>query len=152
MVSLDKNRNLYKKIIHCLNRLIYVPLCFTVLPNAVSLEIIWIVEWVIIIFAHLIMQFKVTFINTALICKGFSFSHPLHLQATSWKLVFLHLTGSSHKTKVGLIVGIVAGLGVIFFLGCLLFFWYKGFKREIFVDVPGLSSFFSLHNVFVDCL
>ncbi|WVZ08207.1 hypothetical protein V8G54_021553 [Vigna mungo] len=45
--------------------------------------------------------------------------------------------GSSHKTKVGLIVGIVAGLGVLFFLGCLLFFWYKGCKREIFVDVPG---------------
>ncbi|KAL9332708.1 hypothetical protein ACSQ67_002318 [Phaseolus vulgaris] len=45
--------------------------------------------------------------------------------------------GSSHKTKVGLIVGIVTGLVVIIFLGCLLFFWYKGCKREIFVDVPG---------------
>ncbi|CAJ1855475.1 unnamed protein product [Sphenostylis stenocarpa] len=45
--------------------------------------------------------------------------------------------GPYHKTKIGLIVGIVTGLIVILFLGCLLIFWYKGCKREIFVDVPG---------------
>ncbi|TKY47664.1 LRR receptor serine/threonine-protein kinase [Spatholobus suberectus] len=45
--------------------------------------------------------------------------------------------GSSHKPGIGLIVGIVTGLVVILFLGCLLFFWYKGCKREVFVDVPG---------------
>ncbi|XP_020213668.1 probable LRR receptor-like serine/threonine-protein kinase At5g10290 [Cajanus cajan] len=45
--------------------------------------------------------------------------------------------GSSHKPKIGLVVGIVAGLVVILFLGGLLFYWYKGCKREVFVDVPG---------------
>ncbi|KAK7311122.1 hypothetical protein RJT34_09044 [Clitoria ternatea] len=45
--------------------------------------------------------------------------------------------GSSHKTKIGLIVGIVIGLVVILFLGGLLFFWYKGYKRDVYVDVAG---------------
>ncbi|KAJ1442149.1 Serine/threonine-protein kinase, active site [Sesbania bispinosa] len=45
--------------------------------------------------------------------------------------------GSSHKPKVGIIVGIVIGLAVILFLGGLLFFWCKGYKREVFVDVAG---------------
>ncbi|KAJ1382004.1 Serine-threonine/tyrosine-protein kinase, catalytic domain [Sesbania bispinosa] len=45
--------------------------------------------------------------------------------------------GSSHKPKVGLIVGLVIGLAVILFLGGLLFFWCKGYKREVFVDVAG---------------
>ncbi|KAG5090301.1 hypothetical protein JHK82_049079 [Glycine max] len=44
---------------------------------------------------------------------------------------------SSHKTKIGLIAGTVTGLVVILFLGGLLFFWYKGCKREVYVDVPG---------------
>ncbi|XP_027337919.1 probable LRR receptor-like serine/threonine-protein kinase At5g10290 isoform X2 [Abrus precatorius] len=45
--------------------------------------------------------------------------------------------GSSHKPKIGLIVGIVIGLVVILFIGGLLFFWCKGSKHEAFVDVPG---------------
>ncbi|XP_061336550.1 probable LRR receptor-like serine/threonine-protein kinase At5g10290 [Gastrolobium bilobum] len=45
--------------------------------------------------------------------------------------------GSSHKPKVGLIVGIVIGLVVILCLGGLLFFWCRGYKREVFVDVAG---------------
>lgn len=59
--------------------------------------------------------------------------------------------GSSHKSKVGLIVGIVVGLVFILFLGGLLFFWCKGYKGEVFVDVPGLSFIFSLCNAFLDC-
>lgn len=59
-------------------------------------------------------------------------------------LIFLHLAGTSHKPKIGLIVGIVVGLVVIIFLGALLSFWCKsrrkGYKREVFVDVAGLSS------------
>ncbi|KAK7306027.1 hypothetical protein VNO77_43941 [Canavalia gladiata] len=45
--------------------------------------------------------------------------------------------GSSHKSKIGLIVGIVIGSVVILFLAGLLLFWYKGYNREVFVDVPG---------------
>ena len=40
------------------------------------------------------------------------------------------------------------GLVVILFLGGLLFFWckgrHKGYRREVFVDVAGLSFFFRL--------
>ncbi|XP_050879113.1 probable LRR receptor-like serine/threonine-protein kinase At5g10290 isoform X2 [Lathyrus oleraceus] len=45
--------------------------------------------------------------------------------------------GSSHKSKVGLIVGTVIGLILLLLLGSLLFFWCKGYKREVFEDVPG---------------
>ncbi|XP_014508994.1 probable LRR receptor-like serine/threonine-protein kinase At5g10290 isoform X1 [Vigna radiata var. radiata] len=49
--------------------------------------------------------------------------------------------GSSHKSKTGLVVGIVIALVVVLFLGGLLFFWCrgrdKGYRREVFVDVPG---------------
>lgn len=45
--------------------------------------------------------------------------------------------GSSHKPKVGLIVGTVVGSILILFLGSLLFFWCKGHRREVFVDVAG---------------
>ncbi|KAL2343070.1 hypothetical protein Fmac_004355 [Flemingia macrophylla] len=49
--------------------------------------------------------------------------------------------GSSHKPKIGLIVGIVIGLVIILLLGGLLFFWckgrHKGYRREVFVDVAG---------------
>ncbi|XP_054821062.1 probable LRR receptor-like serine/threonine-protein kinase At5g10290 isoform X1 [Prosopis cineraria] len=49
--------------------------------------------------------------------------------------------GSSHKPKIGLIVGIIVGLIVVIFLGGLLFFWCKsrrkGYRREVFVDVAG---------------
>ena len=58
------------------------------------------------------------------------------------------MAGSSHKPKIGLIVGIIVGLVVILFLGGLLFFWckgkHKGYKREVFVDVAGLGFLFSL--------
>ncbi|MED6174588.1 hypothetical protein PIB30_070410 [Stylosanthes scabra] len=79
--------------------------------------------------------FKVTkynFTGNKLNC-GVNYPHPCASDNTD--------QGSSHKSKVGLIVGIIIGLIFIFFLGGLLFFWcknrHKGYKREIFVDVAG---------------
>ncbi|KAJ6682638.1 LRR RECEPTOR-LIKE KINASE [Salix koriyanagi] len=50
-------------------------------------------------------------------------------------------SGDSHTSKIGITVGVVAGLAILFLFGGLLFFVYKGrlrgYKREIFVDVPG---------------
>ncbi|XP_056696801.1 probable LRR receptor-like serine/threonine-protein kinase At5g10290 [Spinacia oleracea] len=50
-------------------------------------------------------------------------------------------TGSSNKTKVGVIVGVVGGLVGILLLGGLLFFMCKsritGYRREVYVDVAG---------------
>ncbi|KAL8199538.1 hypothetical protein R6Q57_013106 [Mikania cordata] len=47
----------------------------------------------------------------------------------------------SKKSKAGIIIGVIAGVLVLVLLGCLmLFFWrgrHKGYKREVFVDVPG---------------
>nr|XP_025884233.1 probable LRR receptor-like serine/threonine-protein kinase At5g10290 isoform X3 [Solanum lycopersicum] len=49
--------------------------------------------------------------------------------------------GSPSKSKTGLVIGIVGGfLGIILLGGLMLFFWRgrnKGYKREIYVDVPG---------------
>ncbi|CAL0325122.1 unnamed protein product [Lupinus luteus] len=49
--------------------------------------------------------------------------------------------GSSHKSKTGLVIGVIVGVVVILFLCGLLCFWFKGrhkgYKREIFVDVAG---------------
>ncbi|KAE9604784.1 hypothetical protein Lal_00011025 [Lupinus albus] len=45
--------------------------------------------------------------------------------------------GSPHKTKIGVVVGIVVGIVVFLFLGGLVFFWYKGYNEEDFVDVSG---------------
>ncbi|KAA8546795.1 hypothetical protein F0562_003224 [Nyssa sinensis] len=49
--------------------------------------------------------------------------------------------GASHKPKIGMVVGIVAGvLGLLLIGGLVLFFWkgrHKGYRREIFVDVAG---------------
>ncbi|XP_058786998.1 probable LRR receptor-like serine/threonine-protein kinase At5g10290 isoform X1 [Vicia villosa] len=45
--------------------------------------------------------------------------------------------GSSHKSKIGLVVGTVIGLILLLFLGSVLFFWCKGYKREVYEDVPG---------------
>nr|XP_034907401.1 probable LRR receptor-like serine/threonine-protein kinase At5g10290 isoform X2 [Populus alba] len=50
-------------------------------------------------------------------------------------------SGGSHKSKTGIIVGVVGGFTVLFLFGGLLFFVckgrHKGYKREVFVDVPG---------------
>ncbi|XP_011022806.1 PREDICTED: probable LRR receptor-like serine/threonine-protein kinase At5g10290 isoform X2 [Populus euphratica] len=50
-------------------------------------------------------------------------------------------SGGSHKSKTGIIVGVVGGFTVLFLVGGLLFFVYKGghkgYKREVFVDVAG---------------
>lgn len=62
-------------------------------------------------------------------------------------LIFLHLAGSTHKARIGIIVRIIVALVIILFFGGLLFWFkvkHKGFKREVFVDVAGLSSVFSL--------
>lgn len=57
------------------------------------------------------------------------------------------MTGGSSKPKIGIIVGVVGGL-ILFLLGGMLFLVcrgrHKGYKREVFVDVPGLS--FSEHR------
>ncbi|XP_052188960.1 probable LRR receptor-like serine/threonine-protein kinase At5g10290 isoform X2 [Diospyros lotus] len=49
--------------------------------------------------------------------------------------------GSSRKPKVGIIVGIVGGLlGLLLLGGLLLLLWkgrHKGYRSEVFVDVPG---------------
>ncbi|KAI7733201.1 hypothetical protein M8C21_006165 [Ambrosia artemisiifolia] len=48
---------------------------------------------------------------------------------------------ASKKSKAGILIGVIAGVLVLILLGCLmLFFWrgrHKGYKREVFVDVPG---------------
>ncbi|CAK7334699.1 unnamed protein product [Dovyalis caffra] len=50
-------------------------------------------------------------------------------------------SGDSHRSKIGLIVGLVGGFTILFLLGGLLFFVckgrHKGSKREVFVDVAG---------------
>ncbi|KAJ8765761.1 hypothetical protein K2173_014883 [Erythroxylum novogranatense] len=50
-------------------------------------------------------------------------------------------SGTSHKSKIGIIVGIVGGLAIIFLIGGLLFFLckgrHKGCKEEVYVDVAG---------------
>lgn len=50
--------------------------------------------------------------------------------------------GSSSKSKIGMIIGIAAGLIAVVLLGgvLLLFLWkgrHKGYRREVFVDVAG---------------
>lgn len=128
----------------------FIPLHFTILTVlliAVSLEIIWIVVRVIINLVKLIMQIKVTWLEYLFHPFDVLLSIPLFL-STSWILICLLLAGSSHKPKTGLIVGIVIGLVVILFLGGLMFFGckgrHKGYRREVFVDVAGLSFFFRL--------
>ncbi|KAF3439324.1 hypothetical protein FNV43_RR17601 [Rhamnella rubrinervis] len=50
-------------------------------------------------------------------------------------------SGSSHKTNIGIIIGISGGLIAVIFIGGLLCFVRKnrqrGYKREVFVDVAG---------------
>lgn len=123
-----------------------IPLHFTILTVlliAVSPEIIWVVVWITINLAKIIMQIKVNWLEYSFhTFDVLSIPHSI-LFSTSWILICLFLAGSSHKPKTGLIVGIVIGLVVILFLGGLLFFWWKGrhkgYRREIFVDVAGLS-------------
>jgi len=61
------------------------------------------------------------------------------------------MAGSSHK-PTGLIIGISIAFIAILIIGGLLLFWckgrHKGYKREVFVDVAGLSSC-SISNVLV---
>ncbi|KAK7280989.1 hypothetical protein RIF29_08602 [Crotalaria pallida] len=45
--------------------------------------------------------------------------------------------GSPHETKIGLVVGMVVCIVAILFLGGLLFFCYKRYNKEEFVDVAG---------------
>uniref|UniRef100_A0A7C9D9X0 non-specific serine/threonine protein kinase n=1 Tax=Opuntia streptacantha TaxID=393608 RepID=A0A7C9D9X0_OPUST len=50
-------------------------------------------------------------------------------------------SGSSNKTKIGVIVGVIGGFLGVLLIGGLLFCVckgrYKGYKREVFVDVAG---------------
>jgi hypothetical protein len=61
------------------------------------------------------------------------------------------MAGSSHK-PTGLIIGISIAFIAMLVIGGLLLFWckgrHKGYKREVFVDVAGLSSC-SISNVLV---
>lgn len=56
-------------------------------------------------------------------------------------MVFVLFIGSSHKPKIGIIIGVVGGF-VLLFLCSMLVFLYKGrrkgYRREVFVDVAGL--------------
>lgn len=71
------------------------------------------------------------------------FCYPFFEWANWWG--FLTLAGSSNKPKLGIIIGVVGGLiGLLFFGGLLYFICkrrHKGYKREIFVDVAGMSCF-----------
>ncbi|XP_021714185.1 probable LRR receptor-like serine/threonine-protein kinase At5g10290 [Chenopodium quinoa] len=64
---------------------------------------------------------------------GRDLRHPCVAEANSG--------GSSNKTKVGVIVGVVVGLIGIILVGCVLFFICKSritrYRREIYVDVAG---------------
>ncbi|XP_048437901.1 probable LRR receptor-like serine/threonine-protein kinase At5g10290 isoform X2 [Pyrus x bretschneideri] len=50
-------------------------------------------------------------------------------------------SGAKSKPKLGIIVGLLVGLTILLLLGGLLYFTgkrrHKGFKREVFEDVPG---------------
>ena len=88
------------------------------------------------------------FVGPVLFWKVFYLTHPPATHK-KLKLIFLCSAGPLHKPIIGIIVGIVVGLVVVISLGGALFFWCKGYKREVFVDVAGLSSFFSVYNVLV---
>ncbi|KAK6923685.1 Protein kinase domain, partial [Dillenia turbinata] len=48
--------------------------------------------------------------------------------------------GTSHKSKVGIIIGVVGGIILTLVAGLLIFLWkgrHKGYKHEVFVDVAG---------------
>ncbi|KAG5534246.1 hypothetical protein RHGRI_022389 [Rhododendron griersonianum] len=53
--------------------------------------------------------------------------------------------GSSNKSKIGTVLGIIVGIVcLLVFGGLLLLFWkgrHKGYRREVFVDVAGLCCF-----------
>lgn len=59
-------------------------------------------------------------------------------------IVFFFLViGHSKKPTVGIVVGIVGGFIVLFLLGVLFVTCKrrnKGYKREIYVDVPGVCD------------
>ncbi|XP_076917658.1 putative LRR receptor-like serine/threonine-protein kinase At5g10290 [Bidens hawaiensis] len=79
---------------------------------------------------HLFQVSKFNFTGNRLNC-GFNNTHP----CTSGSGV------ASKKSKAGIIIGVIAGVLVLLLLVCLmLFLWkgkHKGYKREVFVDVPG---------------
>lgn len=53
------------------------------------------------------------------------------------------LAGGSHNSKVGVVVGSIGGAAVFIVIGVVFVFCKgrkKGNRREVFVDVPGLSS------------
>jgi hypothetical protein len=64
------------------------------------------------------------------------------------------MAGSSHK-PIGLIIGLSIAFVAILVIGGLLLFWckgrHKGYKREVFVDVAGLS-FLLISTVLVLCI
>ncbi|XP_022012641.1 probable LRR receptor-like serine/threonine-protein kinase At5g10290 isoform X2 [Helianthus annuus] len=79
---------------------------------------------------HLFQVSKYNFTGNKLNC-GVNNTHP----CTSGS------EDASKKSKAGILIGVIAGVLVLLLLGCLmLFLWrgrHKGYKREVFVDVPG---------------
>ncbi|KAM0005661.1 putative transferase, protein kinase RLK-Pelle-LRR-II family [Helianthus debilis subsp. tardiflorus] len=79
---------------------------------------------------HLFQVSKFNFTGNKLNC-GVNNTHP----CTSGS------EDASKKSKAGILIGVIAGFLVLLLLGCLtLFLWrgrHKGYKREVFVDVPG---------------
>lgn len=53
------------------------------------------------------------------------------------------MIGGSQKPKIGIIVGVVGGFVIVLLLVGFGYFIckgrHKGYKREVFIDVPGLS-------------
>lgn len=81
---------------------------------------------------QLFMIPQYNFSGNKLICGG-DLRHPCASDGNG--------AGSSNKTKIGVIVGVVGGLVGILLLGGVLFFMCKsrliGYKREVYVDVAG---------------
>ncbi|KVI03209.1 Concanavalin A-like lectin/glucanase, subgroup [Cynara cardunculus var. scolymus] len=80
---------------------------------------------------------KFNFTGNRLNC-GFNNTHPCTSSSGD----------ASKKSMAGIIIGVIGGVLGLLLLGCLmLVLWrgrHKGYKREVFVDVAGVKSLFSL--------
>lgn len=66
-------------------------------------------------------------------------------------VIRFNLTGGTHRSKIGVVLGSVGGVIGFLTMGILFLIWKrnrKHFKHEIFVDVPGSLTF--IH--YFDCM
>jgi len=57
-------------------------------------------------------------------------------------ILFIILTGESHHSKLAVIIGSIGGAIALLVAGTAVFLWKnkrKGYRRDVFVDVAGLS-------------